>query len=177
MKRFLGLLICAFIFNSCDDGDMNLKSFNFDTAAPVIDCSENNGLFFKIRGNEALILETSLSSAFPNEITPVGEPRTLLINTENHVIYRLFSGTVPESYFCSSVPPVAPTVSDEWNASEGVADVSGIIEITTTEIINPTTLAVTGYNHLIVFKNITFSNSENSFVYENYIFGNYVTSI
>lgn len=175
MKRFLGLLVCAFIFNSCDDGDMNLKSFNFDTAAAVNDCSENNGLFFKIRGNEALILETPLLSAFPNEETPDG-PRIILINSENRVIYRLFNGTVTESYFCSSVPPVDPTVSDEWTASDGVTGVSGYIEITTTAIENDL-LEVTGYRHSIVFKNITFSNSENSFVYETYIFGDYVTSI
>lgn len=174
MKRFLSLLVCTFIFNSCDDGDINFKSFNFDTAAPVTDCPDNNGLFFKINGNEALILQIPLSS-FPNEVTPAGE-NTVLIDSQNKVIYRLFSGTVTNNYFCSSVPPVTPTVSDEWTASNGVADVSGMIEITTTEIIN-TDNVLTGYNHFIVFKNVTFLNSENSFVYESYIFGNYVTSI
>ncbi|RTY95202.1 hypothetical protein [Flavobacterium sp. GT3R68] len=176
MKRFLGLLVCAFIFHSCDDGDINLKNFNFDTTAPVNDCSENNGLFFKIKSNEALILEIPLSS-FSNDVTPADQPVSLLINSENHVIYRLFSRTVTESYFCSSVPPADPIVSDEWNASQGVEGVSGIIEITTTQIVNPDTQVLLGYNHHIVFKNVTFSNSDNSFVYETYVFGNYVTSI
>jgi hypothetical protein len=68
-------------------------------------------------------------------------------------------------------------VTDERIASDGIDGVSGLIEITTTQIINPTTQAVTGYNHLVIFKNITFANNSNSIVYEKYIFGNYTTSI
>lgn len=176
MKRFLGLLVCAFIFNSCDDGDITLENFNFDTAAAVNDCTVNNNLYFKIKNSEALILKTPATS-FINEETPAGTPRKLIINTTNQVIYRLFSSTVTSDYFCADVPPATPTVTDEWNAAEGVQDMSGLIEITTTKIFNPDTQVLTGYNHYIVFKNITFFNSTNSFVYEDYIFGNYVTTL
>lgn len=175
MKRFLGLLVCAFIFNSCDDGDITLENFNFDTAAAVNDCTVNNDLYFKIKNNEALILQTPATS-FENTVTPADTPRTLVINSTNQVIYRLFSGSVSSAYFCSDIPAATPTVSDEWIASNGIEGVSGIIEITTTQILNPDTQAITGYNHHIVFRNITFSNADNSFVYEEYIFGNYVTT-
>ncbi|HLF53044.1 hypothetical protein [Flavobacterium sp.] len=175
MKRFLGLLVCAFIFNSCDDGDITLENFNFDTAAAVNDCTVNNDLYFKIKNNEALILQTPATS-FENTVTPVDTPRTLVINSTNQVIYRLFSGPVTSTYFCSDIPEATPTVSDEWIASNGIEGVSGIIEITTTQILNPDTQAITGYNHYIVFRNITFSNADNSFVYEEYVFGNYVTT-
>lgn len=176
MKRFLGLLIGALLFYSCNDGELNLKNFNFDTTAPIVDCDVNNGLFFKISSNEALVLQTPISS-FVNEVTPVDQPRKLTINSTNRVIYRAFNDNVPSSYFCSTLPPSSPVVTDERIASEGIDGVSGLIEITTTQIINPTTQAVTGYNHFVVFKNITFANSTNSVIYEEYIFVNYTTAL
>ena len=176
MKRFIGLLVCMVIFNSCDDGNLTLENFNFDSAIAVQSCPVNNDLYFKTKNNEALILKTS-TAAFPNAVTPVNSPRTVVIDSNNQVIYRLFSGTVTSNYFCSSIPPATPIVSNEWNAAPGVENISGLIQITTTEIINPTTQAVSGYNHRIVFKNITFTGTTNSFVYEEYIFGNYVTTL
>jgi hypothetical protein len=176
MKRFLGLLLCALLFNSCDDGNIKLETFNFDTAAAINDCDVNNGLFFKVKNNEALILQTPIST-FANVVTPTNTPRTILVSSTNKVIYRFFDSIISSSYFCASFPPASPTVSDEWNAATGVSGTSGIIEVTTTQILNPSTQVLTGYNHYVVFKNITFSNGVNSFTYEQYIFGNFVTTI
>ena len=176
MKRFLGLLLCAFLFNSCDDGNIKLDTFNFDPAAAINSCTVNNGLFFKVKNNEALILQTPIST-FANVVTPANTPRTILVSSTNKVVYRLFDSIISSAYFCASFPPASPTVSDEWNASAGVTGTSGIIEVTTTQILNPTTLVLTGYNHYVVFKNITFSNGVNSFTYEKYVYGNFVTTI
>jgi hypothetical protein len=176
MKRFIGLLVCILLFNSCDDGDIKLDTFNFDPAAAINDCDVNNGLFFKVKNNEALILKTPIST-FANVVTAANTPRTLLISSTNQVVYRLFNSIISSAYFCASFPPASPTVEDEWNAAYGVTDTSGLIEVTTTAILDPTTQAVTGYNHYVVFKNITFSNGTNSFTYESYIFGNFVTTI
>ena len=176
MKRFIGLLVCILLFNSCDDGDIKLDTFNFDPAAAINDCDVNNGLFFKVKNNEALILKTPIST-FANVVTAANTPRTLLISSNNQVVYRLFNSIISSAYFCASFPPASPAVEDEWNAAYGVTDTSGLIEVTTTVILDPTTLAVTGYNHYVVFKNITFSNGTNSFTYASYIFGNFVTTI
>lgn len=176
MKRLLGLIFCVFLFNSCDDGAIKLETFNFDTAAAINDCDVNNGLFFKVKNNEALVLQTPIST-FANVVTAANTPRTVVVSSTNKVIYRLFDSIISSSYFCASFPPASPNVSDEWNAFAGVAGTSGIIEVTTTKILNPTTQVLTGYNHYVVFKNITFSNGVNSFTYEQYVFGNFVTSI
>jgi hypothetical protein len=175
MKKFITLLVCAFIFNSCDDGDISLDTFNFDPAASINSCSINNGLFFKVKNNEALILKTPITT-FANTVTAVNSPRTIVINSSNQVIYRLFNSIISSSYFCASLPPATPAVVDEWNASDGISGASGLIQVTTTQILNPTTNAITGYNHYVVFKNITFSNGVNTFTYENYVYGNYVTT-
>jgi len=176
MKRFLGLVLCTLLFISCDDEDIKLDTFNFDPATAINDCDVNNGLFFKVKNNEALILQTPIST-FANLVTAASTPRTVLISSANKVVYRLFNSIISNAYFCASFPPASPSVSDEWNAAAGVAGTSGIIEVTTTEILNPTTQVLTGYNHYVVFKNITFSNGINSFTYAQYVYGNFVTSI
>jgi len=176
MKKILGLLSCILILGSCDDGDITTKGINFDPSAPVKSCSANDGLYYKINGPEALIVQTP-SSSFANEITPENQPRTVLIdNTNTKVILRSFNATVSDSYFCSVIPPSTPDVTEEWDALTGVSGQSGYFEITTTEIVNQGTQAITGYNHHIIFKNITFANSKSSFVYDNYVYGNYVTN-
>ncbi|MEY3500910.1 MAG: hypothetical protein RL308_2579 [Bacteroidota bacterium] len=176
MKRLIGLLACIMLFNSCDDGDIKLDTFNFDPAAAINDCDVNNGLFFKVKNNEALLLKTPIST-FENVVTAANTPRTLLISSTNQVVYRLFDSIISNAYFCSTFPPASPMVLDEWNAAYGVTGTSGLIEVTTTAVLDPTTQAVTGYNHYVVFKNITFSNGTNSFTYASYIFGNFVTTI
>jgi hypothetical protein len=174
MKKFVGLLIGAFILNSCNDGEIKFATFNFDPAASINSCSINNGLFFKVKNNEALILKTPIST-FANTVTATNSPRTIVINGSNQVIYRSFNSLISSSYFCGTLPPASPSVTEEWFASNGVSGTSGLIEVTTSPIIDATTNAITGYNHYVVFKNITFSNGVNSFSYENYVYGNFVT--
>lgn len=174
MKKFIVLLVCAFIFNGCNDGELSIQTFNFDPAASINSCSINNGLFFKVKNNEALILKTPITT-FANTVTAANSPRTLVINSTNQVIYRSFNSIISISYFCGTLPPATPAVIEEWFASDGIVGTSGLIQVTTTQILNPTTNTVTGYNHYVVFKNITFSNGGNSFTYENYVYGNYVT--
>ena len=163
------------VFTSCDDGDITTKGVDFDPTAPVKSCTENDGLYYKINGPEALILQTPPSS-FLNEVTAENQPRVILIDANTKVVLRSFNATVSDSYFCSVIPPSTPGVIEEWNALAGVPGQSGYMEIRTTAIVNSETQAITGYNHNILFKNITFSNSKSSFVYDNYVYGNYTTN-
>jgi len=175
MKKFIVLLVCGFIFNSCNDGEIKVATFNFDPAASINSCSTNNGLFFKVKNNEALILKTPIST-FANTVTATNSPRTIVINSSNQVIYRTFNSSISSSYFCGTLPPATPAVTEEWYASNGIAGTSGLIEVTTSSINDPVSNAITGYNHYVVFKNITFSNGGNAFTYEKYVYGNFVTA-
>ncbi len=176
MRTLFGLLFLTFLFSSCNDGKMDFKSFNFETSTTISSCTTNNNLYFKINSSEALILKTPLTS-FVNEVTPVGTPRTVLISGDTQLLYRTFDNILSSDYFCGSIPPASPKVVDEWIAKSGVSNVSGFLEITTTAIVNATTQAITGYNHYVVFRNVTFLNSKSSFTYDNYIFGNYTTGL
>ena len=55
MKKLIVLVASVFMLQACDDGDITLESFNFDTVA-VQNCSDNN-LVFKINDNELLLLK------------------------------------------------------------------------------------------------------------------------
>lgn len=173
MKKVFGLLLGVFLLTGCDDGDLVLESFNFNNA-PIQKCSDKT-LLFKTSGEELLLLDIPASN-FPNEVTPVDEPRIVTISGSNKVLYRKYSGNVSNTSICSVIPPASPTVLSEWTASGG-----GTIQIVTTEktTIDPVTneSVLTGYNHQIKFLNIQFVSTDNIFVYEEYLFGTYTTNL
>jgi hypothetical protein len=91
------------------------------------------------------------------------------------VIYRFYNGVVASDNICETIPPATPNVIDQWTAT------GGTIQIYTTAIktTNTTTNAtkITGYNHNIVFKNITFSKGNGEQRYDSFTFGNFTSTI
>nr|WP_314867248.1 hypothetical protein [uncultured Flavobacterium sp.] len=172
MKRAFYGLIIALVFNSCDDGNLTQEVISFDTVTTQ-SCSTNN-IIYKIKGQEALLIQIP-SSSFTNEPTAVGSPTIIDINSTNRVVYRFYNGTISSNMFCETIPPSSPTVTDEWIAT------AGKIQISTTAIktTNATTgkTSITGYNHNIVFKNITFAKQNGTQVYETFAFGDYSRTI
>ncbi len=167
MKKLLVLAASVFLLQACDDGDITLESFNFDTVN-VQECSTND-LVFKINGEELLLLNIPASS-FANVETPDGSPRIVNVSASNQIIYRIYSGNVTSTNICSTIPPATPVVKNEWNAT------GGTIEIITDALYASDGITITGYNHNIKFVNVNFSGSSNSFSFTEYNFGNYVTN-
>ena len=171
MKRVFSLLIFVLLLNGCDDGDLTLETIDFEDAETK-SCSDNN-IIYKLKENEALLLEIP-KTTFENEPTDPESPIVIDIdNSTNRVVYRFYDGAVAEDNICNTIPPATPYVSDQWTAS------SGKIEIATTTKTIPGTIAgstvITGYNHRIVFKNITFAKTNGTQVYETFVFGDYIT--
>ena len=170
MKKLLFLFSLVFIFNSCDDGDITLESFNFSNAQ-ILKCSDASKPFlYKINYNELLLLNLP-SEAYANEVTAANEPRTYPITGSVSVLYRLYSDTVPTTFICNSIAPATPVVTNEWNAT------GGTIEVTTIERFDTDEITLLGYTHAIRLKTINFSNESNSFSFEEYFFGNYQTTL
>jgi len=173
MKKFFGALICLFVLNGCDDGELTFDTFDF-SEVQASNC-QNNNLIYKVNGNEALVIQINSTSA--NDVFPfrnVLGTKIIPVNSQNKIFYRTFSSDVSgSSYFCSTIPPVSPTVTSEYSTQ----DVSnGTIEITTTLTPGATTLANAGYNHTIIFRNITFANpGGGTIVYDELVFGSYRT--
>ena len=171
MKRVFSLLVFVLLLNGCDDGNLTLETIDFEDAQTQ-SCSNN--IIYKLKPSEALLLEIP-KITFVNEPTSPSSPIVLDIdNTTNRVIYRFSDGTVSSENICNTIPPAKPYITDQWTAT------SGKIEITTTSITSagsiPGSTVITGYNHHIVFKNITFAKTNGTQVYETFVFGDYTTS-
>lgn len=171
MKRIANLLVFMLLLNSCDDGNLVQETINFEDVSTQ-SCS-TNGILYKLKDKEALLLEIPTSS-FINEPTEIGVPTEINIGGSNRVVYRFYNGTVASNTICETIPPPTPIAIDQWTAA------SGIIQITTTAIkktdITNNSTKITGYNHNIVFKNIAFTKSNGTQVYETFPFGDYVTT-
>ena len=97
----------------------------------------------------------------------------LITGTTNKLVYRLFQTALTTSnqdYFCNSTLPDMPLINEEWIAQDGVADVSGIIEVTTTT-------NGSGFLHTIVLKAVTFKKDNNTFYLgSSYVMGTLLTA-
>lgn len=172
MKRFTCLLAFILLLNSCDDGNLTQETIAFESYTTQ-NCSTND-LIYKINDKEALILEIP-STNFANDATTVGSPTTLTISaTSNRVVYRFYDGTVSSDNICETIQPATPIIVDQWSAT------SGTIQITTTAIKTTDATAnstkITGYNHYINLKDITFSIKNGEQTYSSLPFGSYITT-
>lgn len=147
----------------------NTLPFGFDKV--IEQCATSKQIYNYTTG-EALTIDAIDPSLIVNTVTPIGSPRTGLITaTSNKITYRLFSGLLTSSYFCNTTIPLLPTISEEWNAVNGVMGTSGIIEVTTT------TNGSSGFKHTIVFKNVTLKKGNSDFrLGDNYLYGDLLTN-
>ena len=152
MKNLLTFLLCLTLY-SCDDGDLTIETIDFDDI-DIDYCdttvTTTTTLFFKISGNEALIL-TLASGTLKSEASD-GEVE-YPISSSTTLTYRDFSDDVSSDYFCDLIPTTEPTVLEEIEAE------SGSVLITTTAIVNGDT---TTYEHTIRLSEITFINASNN---------------
>ena len=167
MKRVLSLLVFSMFLNGCDDGDLIQENINFEDVTAQ-KCTTNN-IIYKLKDSEALIFEAT-GVTFPTETTS----QELSISSSNRVIYRFYNGTVTASTICESIPPATPIVTGQWTATGGKIVINTTAVKTTDETDNST--KITGYNHNITFKNVTFDKGNGTQVYETFAFGDYLIS-
>lgn len=151
------------VFGTYDTDFINLQ-FNFDDE--LAQCS---GLVYNFAGSEALTLAidpTLLAAAVTTT------PRTGLISqTTNKLTYRTYSNVVlDDAFFCASTPPATPI--QEWLAIDGIADISGIVEVTTTS-----GAGVGVFEHTIRLKKVTFKRGNTEFLLaDDYLLGVLITN-
>ena len=176
MKKIFALVALSLI--SCDDGDLTVEEISFDDVNAQR-CAASN-VVYKLNDTEALILEIGsdidFTAAFLNEPTPAGTPRTYPISPSNRVLYRSYNGEVAADNICGTIPPANPSVTEEWNAT------SGVIEITTNTVKSPNTNLpggerITAYRHNITLKNVTFEKPSGTQVYQTFNFGDYNATV
>ena len=116
-----------------------------------------------------MILDVAdFATLFDNSVTTT--PRTATIDSTNKLTYRLYSGQVDDAYFCATTTPTTPTLTQEWKAVDGVATVSGIIEVSTATF-------GTGFQHTIRLKKVTFKKGNSTFYYgDDILYGSFITN-
>ncbi|MBP6557947.1 MAG: hypothetical protein KAX93_03025 [Flavobacterium sp.] len=141
-------------------------AFGFDEE---VDKSTCDNRIFNFSGGESLVLDLAdYANLIQNSVTT--SPRTALLNSGNKLTYKLFSNTVIDAYFCTTPTPTSPTLLQEWIAENGVADTSGIIEVSTT------TLGA-GFQHTIRLKKVTMKKGNSTFLLgDDYLYGTFVTN-
>jgi len=167
MKRVLSVLVFALFLNGCDDGNLIQEDINFEDVAAQ-KCASNT-IIYKVKDSEALLFDAT-GIKFPAE-TSIQE---LEINSTNRVIYRFYNGTVTAATLCETIPPATPVVTDQWTATGGKIVINTTAIKTKNETENSS--KITGYNHNITFKNITFDKGNGIQVYETFAFGDYILS-
>lgn len=157
MKRFFAFLLLAFVFSSCDDGDLTEVSFEFDDS-PAQSCNTTTNDFFiyKTQDKRALIIQLPESN-FPNQISAdlSTQPLPLNINgTSVRLIYREYSGNVTVNTICSAVPASNPFVVKEQEAIEGKINITTTAIKTIPDANGATKIAA--YLHTLVFTDLKF---------------------
>lgn len=149
MNRVFLIFIFCF-FNSCDDGDLIIETIDFnDTSITFCESTTtiSSTLFFKLNSAEALVLELQ-SGILKNEVS--ADTIKSAIPGESQLIYRTFSDNISKNYFCDAVPPITPTVVEEYEG-EG-----GEVFITTVQSESDSTI----YEHKIELSGISLVNAE-----------------
>jgi hypothetical protein len=176
MKSVLSLIIVLLFLNSCDDGNINVISFDFSTAKAQ-SCNmgvEGKFFVFSKQDRRTFIIQTSEIN-FTNEVTPAGTPKIIPINgTVNKVVYREYNDNIVDATICSAIPPISPIVTKELIA------IGGSIVITTTPVTSENTTngssRITSYNHEIYFQNIRFNNGGTEQTNDKIAFGTFSTT-
>ena len=167
MKNFVILCFVA-LFYSCNDGDLQIETIDFDSVA-VTTCESTvttaSTVFFKINAEEALILELQ-TGLLKNEVST--EVITSLVPSQSSLTYRIFSDNVTSSYFCDAIPTTTPSVIEEIIAEDGEILISTALTEGSTDT----------FEHTIELSGITFITSQDKRITDLQIseFGTLTTS-
>ncbi|AYN03252.1 MULTISPECIES: hypothetical protein [unclassified Flavobacterium] len=127
---------------------------------------------YNFNDKASLTIDNIDPSLIVNKVTPPNEPRTGLINDiTNKLFYRVFSGApVDADYFCKTIPPANPSITQIWAGVNGkIDDDSGIIEVTTTTNAN-------NFSHTITLRNTTLKKDKNDFkLGKSFVLGTIIT--
>jgi hypothetical protein len=149
MKKLVAVFVLSVLLFSCDDGNLDVASFDFKDTNPQVCNSGVNGFFlFNIKDKRALILKIPESN-FNNSLDNLSN--TLEISSSNELFYREYVGAVATNNICGSPTSANLNLAKQWSAK------GGTIKITTTlSKPDPGSDGSTNYNSVITLTNVVF---------------------
>jgi len=142
MKKLI-LFFVLFAGLSCNDGDLDISSFEFEDQVSI--CGTTQYTLYRLSTDEqreALIVTLTNQQIRKDEDIVV--PVSVTENGDYTVTYRLFEDQVTSDYFCAAVPPVEPKVQKDWRG------VSGTIVIENQPVYDAEEENIIGWKHYVV---------------------------
>jgi len=170
MKKVF-LLLTLLITLSCDDGNLDIASFEFEEK--VNTCGDINITMYRLSpsGHKEALIVTLTDKQIKNDDTVV-LPVSVSENGLYTVTDRVFASEVNSSYFCTVVPPVEPKVLKNWKG------VSGTIAIQNNKVFDEDGVTVIAYEHIVVLKDVVLKSGDESLIFnDTYLFGVFQTSV
>jgi hypothetical protein len=138
--------------------------------ATVGQCTDSKQIYNHDTGT-SITIDNIDPALIKNEVTLA--PRTGLISsTTNKLLYCAYKGVaLTDDYFCKTITPSTPVITETWAGIDGVSGVSGIIEVVTT------TLTSNSFQHTITLKNASLQKGNSVFrLGNNYVLGQLITT-
>lgn len=156
MKKVL-LLLSAVLLFSCNDGNFEVPSMEFETS--ISECGDL--LLYRLNDASTEAIAISMSEdVLPTEETEI----TISLGSSITVTYLIFDEAVSSSYFCNDIPPTSPKVLQNYTATNGTIRIY-------TVAITDTDNTITGYSHSIVITDLILDNDSEKIGYESFDFG------
>jgi hypothetical protein len=177
MRKTLTSLLVVFSLWSCDDGELEIQTIDFDEAdIQACDSGINTNerkLLFKVIEEEALILEVAKGIMVNRNNSD--EPSTSNINNgssnDTHLTYRFFTTKPTNGYFCDPLPPADISVTNESVATGGT--------LTVRTAASSVSFTKKSFTHDLQMSNLNIENdlNENIIIDTEIDYGAYITTV
>lgn len=170
MKKLFFLLSFLITF-SCNDGNLDIASFEFEEEVNV--CGDINITMYRLStdGQKEALIVTLTDIQIKNDDLPV-LPVSVTESGLYTVTDRVFESEVSSSYFCTVVPPVEPKVIKNW------AGISGTIAVQNNKVFDEDGVTIIAYEHIVVLYDVVLKSGDESLIFnDTYLFGVFQTSI
>jgi len=142
MKKLI-LFFVLFTGLSCNDGDLDISSFEFEDQVSI--CGTTQYTLYRLStGEQREALIVTLTNQQIRKDEDIVVPVSVTENGDYTVTYRLFEDQVTSDYFCAAVPPVEPKVQKDWRG------VSGTIVIENQPVYDTEEENIIGWKHYVV---------------------------
>lgn len=170
MKKIL-LLLTVLLALSCDDGNLDIASFEFEETINYCGESEITLYRYSTNGHKEVLIVTLTDDEIREDEEAVA-PIQVTENGKYTVTDRVFESEVTSSYFCTIIPPVEPKVLKNW------VGVGGTILVQNEAVYETGNANVIAWKHTVILHDVVLKSGEESLIFnDTYLYGVYETSV
>jgi len=171
MRKIIYLFIVLFTL-SCDDGNLDIASFEFEEEMNV--CGDEIFTLYRLsnNGHKEVLMLTLTDKEIKNDEEEVSP---LLVSESGlyTVTDRVFEEEVTSDYFCAVVPPVEPKVLKNWKG------ISGQILVENKPVYDENDATkIIAWEHIVSLQDVVLKSGDESLIFnDTYFFGTFETAI